>query len=146
MTAFLLIHCKTRVNPWNLSLFLLLSFSSVIYLLWNGFNSDYFKHAAIFRIIITVQMFVRLLLWSWQLSALLVDSISLSLITQIPRQLLLLQMEVLSCFITFSLLSCCWKTLERLEILIVLHCPDFKAGENVVMYFIHYLFIIIYGC
>lgn len=111
----------------------------MIYLLWNGFSSDYFKHATIFRRITTVQMFVWLLLWSWQLSAPLVESISLSLITQIPWQLLLLQMGVLSFIITFSTLNCCWKTLERLEILIALHCPEFKTDENIVLYFIHYL-------
>lgn len=58
----------------------MLSLSSMIYLLWNGFSSDYFKHEAVFRIT-TVQMFVRLLLWSWQLSAPLVESFSLSLIS-----------------------------------------------------------------
>lgn len=63
------------------------------------------------------------------------------LITQIPRQLFLLQMEELSFIITFSILSCCWKTLERLEILIALHCPEFKTGGNGVLYFIHYLLL-----
>lgn len=156
----LLIHCKTRGIPWNLSLFILLrSLSSMIYLLWNEFGSDYFKHAAIFRRVAAVQIFVRLLLWIWQLNAPLVElitdmslsaisdiTISLSLITQIPWRLLLLQMEVMFFIITFSILSCCSKTLERLEILNALHCPEFKTGENGVLYFIHYLFIIIYDC
>lgn len=58
----------------------------MIYLLWNEFGSNYFKHAAIFRRVAAVQIFVRLLLWIWQLNAPLVELItdmSLSAISDI---------------------------------------------------------------
>ena len=44
--------------------------------------------------------------------------------------------EVLSFIIAFSIRSCCWKTLQRLEASIALYCPEFDIGENEVLYFI----------
>lgn len=77
-------------------------------------------------------MFLKLLLWNGQLGVPL-EGVSwiYQLITDICR-------ESCSCcsWKCISSIYSWWKYLEGLEDLIALYCPQFKNGEEVVMYFV----------